>query len=335
MREARQIVFMGSDAIALPALRLLAEEEQLQLAGVFTQPDRPSGRGKRLQANPIKEWATSNGMEILEPEKPGEVEAAWLIKNKISFGIVMAYGHLLGPSLLEAVDGQLYNLHASLLPAYRGASPVETALAEGEESTGVSLMRIVSKMDAGPLVDREAVAILENEDGPSLREKLSSACLPLLKRNLADLLAGQTKEEPQEESSVTYCRLLRKEDGRLDFSMSACRLARRVAALRAWPGCFFEFGGIRIKVGSARVATRSVDAAPGEVLGERGDALALAVGDGVLELLELQRPGGKMLSAPDFLRGFSLEPGTRLEIRLASPLVASSAGFYPKNEKTD
>ena len=335
MGETKRIVFMGSDAIALPTLRLLAEERQVELAGVFTQPDRPSGRGKRLRANPIKEWSVSNGIEVRAPERPGEAESSWLSKQQVRLVFVMAYGHILRSSLLEAVDGRFYNLHASLLPAYRGASPIETALAEGESTTGVSLMRIVRKMDAGPVVDRQAVPITADEDGPSLREKLAAACLPLLSRNLGDLLAGGVSEEPQDEQTATYCRLLRKEDGRLDFSMSAHLLARRVAALRPWPGCFLEFGDLRIKVGAARANSQPVNATPGTVLGERNGALSVAAGEGALELLELQRPGGKMLAAPDFLRGFSSLVDTCLEIHPATPLVGRKTGFSSKNEKTD
>jgi len=334
MGGLKRIVFMGSDAIALPILHFLSEQEGIELAGVYTQPDRPSGRGKRVRPNPIKEWAVANGLKVREPEKPEEAESAWLRGQEVSLVIVMAYGHLLKQSLLEAVEGRFYNLHASLLPVYRGASPVETALAEGEKATGVSLMRIVSKMDAGPLVDREVVTIEESDDGSSLREKLAAACVPLLNRNLDDLLAGRAEEQPQDDNVASYCRLLRKEDGRLDFSMPARLLVRRVAAFRVWPGCFFEVGDVRVKVGCAGAAMESVEALPGEILGERDGALALATGEGVLALRQLQRPGGKMLAASEFLRGFPLPTGTRLAIEPAFPLVAEHANFFSKNKKT-
>ncbi len=334
MGGLKRIVFMGSDAIAVPTLHFLSEQEGIELAGVYTQPDRPSGRGKRLRPNPIKEWVVANGLKVREPEKPGEAESIWLREQKVSLVIVMAYGHLLKQSLLEAVEGRFYNLHASLLPVYRGASPVETALAEGEKTTGVSLMRIVSKMDAGPVVDREEVSIAESDDGPSLREKLAVACVPLLNRNLKDLLADRAKEQPQDDNVASYCRLLRKEDGRLDFSMPARRLVRRVAAFRAWPGCFFEVGEVRVKVGSAGATMESVEAPPGEILGECDGALALATGEGVLALRHLQRPGGKMLAAPEFLRGFPLLAGMRLASKSALPLVAGKPSFFSKNEKT-
>ena len=211
---------------------------------------------------------------------------------------------------------------------------METALAEGEQATGVSLMQIVSKMDAGPLVDREKVSIAESDDGSSLREKLAAACVPLLNRNIKDLLAGRAKEQPQVDNAASYCRLLRKEDGRLDFSMRARRLTRRVAAFRAWPGCFFEVGDVRVKVDVASAIMKSGDAPPGEILGERDGALEIATGEGVLALRQLQRPGGKMLATPEFLRGFSLPAGTKLAIETALPLVAGKPSFFSKSEKT-
>ncbi len=321
MGEKKRIIFMGSDAIALPTLTLLAEEKQVELVAVFTQPDRPSGRGKRLRANPIKEWSVSNGMQVREPERPGETDAQWLSEQRVDLAIVMAYGHILSAALLQSTGGRIYNLHASLLPAYRGASPVETALAEGDSNTGVSLMRLVQKMDAGPLVDQELVSIDADDDGPFLRQKLAAACLPLLSRNLPDLLNGEVREEPQDDQAATYCRLLRKDDGRLDFSKSAHLLARQVAAFRSWPGCFMELGDLRIKVGSARHNSQPVDASPGTVLGESDGALSVATGDGSLELLELQRPGGKMLAAPEFLRGYPSLLDACMEIFPATPLV--------------
>ena len=335
MGRFKRIAFMGSDAIALPALRFLKEDGRAELAGVFTQPDRPAGRGKRLQLNPVKEWSLANGIECLAPEKPGKAEAVWLQKLEVSLVIVMAYGHLLKPSLLEAVGGRVFNLHTSLLPAYRGASPVETCLAEDEKISGVSLMRIVAKMDAGPLLDHETVDIQDGEDGPALREKLASVCPSLLQRNLDDLLEDRSKEEKQDEEKATYCRMLRKEDGKLDFSMPSRLLARRVAAFKAWPGCFFEFGDLRIKVGAAHALSDSSACAPGEIIGELDGALHLSTGDGVLAVLQMQRPGGKMLDASAFLRGFPLAKGIRLPIVRNAPLVGESVDFLKKNKYPD
>jgi methionyl-tRNA formyltransferase len=183
-------------------------------------------------------------------------------------------------------------------------------------------------MDAGPVIDSEKTPIAEEEDGSSLRKKLGLACIPLLERNLANLFADRASEEPQDDQIASYCRRLSKMDGNLDFSLSAHCLARRVAAFRAWPGCFFEMEGVRIKVGSASAMPAEPDAVPGEILDEVDGCLRLATGKGVLVLRELQRPGGSMLPAPDFLRGFPLPTGTKLPTVSGAPLVAEKPSFF-------
>lgn len=303
-----RVVFYGSDAIALPSLDFLAGEgaASCELVGVLTQPDRPSGRGKKLRANPVKAWAAEKGLPVCEPEKPGEAEVKWA--RRADLALVMAYGHILSRSLLDAPACGTFNLHGSLLPAYRGASPAETALALGERETGVTLMRVVPRMDAGPLVDAEAVVIEPEADGPSLRADLAAACVPLLRRNLSDLLVGEAGETPQDEVSATYCRKLRKADGLLDFRAPAPVLARRVAAFRGWPGSRFVCGDVVVKVGNAQ-ALEAPALASGEVGEAEGFPLVVGAGRGALALLELQRPGGRMMPAADFLRGFPLSAG--------------------------
>ena len=172
---------MGSDAIAVPVLKYLAEEasHRVSVAGVFSQPDRPKGRGKHLQPNPLAAAAQELGLPLLQPEKPGTQEAEWLERHGVRLVFVMAYGHLLRKHLLAAPALGYVNFHASLLPKYRGASPVESAVASGERETGVSLMRIVPKMDAGPVLDMESVAVEPLDTGASVREKLAAATVPL------------------------------------------------------------------------------------------------------------------------------------------------------------
>ncbi len=303
-----RLVFYVSDAIALPSLDFLLGEgaDSYELVGVLTQPDRPSGRGKKLRPNPVKAWAAEKGLPVREPEKPGEAEVKWA--RRADLALVMAYGHILSRSLLDAPACGTFNLHGSLLPAFRGASPAETALALGEKETGVTLMRVVPRMDAGPLVDAEAVTVKPDADGPSLRLELAAACVPLLRRNLPAFLAGEAAETPQDEASATYCRKLRKADGTLDFRASAPVLARRVAAFRGWPGSRFTCGDVVVKVGDAQ-ALEVPALAPGEVGETEGFPLVVGTGRGSLALLELQRPGGRMMPAADFLRGFPLSPG--------------------------
>ena len=315
---------MGSDAIAVPVLQYLAVEaaDKVVVAGVFSQPDRPKGRGKKLQPNPLAAAAQELGLSLLQPEKPGVSEAEWLEAQGVELVFVMAYGHILRKRLLAAPALGFVNFHASLLPEYRGASPVETAVACGEAETGVSLMRIVPKMDAGPVLDTEAVTIESLDTGASVREKLSAATIPLLARNLDALLSGEGAFVEQNESAATYCRKLEKADGQLDFAAPARELAARINGLDPWPGCFCEVGETRIKVRQALVldgegqgdaAGSASSQVPGEVLAASRDGVDVATGDGVLRVTQLQRPGGKMLPARDFLSGFELAPGTRLQ----------------------
>lgn len=320
---------MGSDAIAVPMLKYLAEEasHQVSVAGVFSQPDRPKGRGKHLQPNPLAAAAQELGLPLLQPEKPGAEEAEWLERHGVRLVFVMAYGHLLRKRLLAAPALGYVNFHASLLPKYRGASPVESAVASGEHETGVTLMRIVPKMDAGPVLDTEAVAVEPLDTGASVREKLAAATVPLLARNLATLLSGEADFKDQDESAATYCRKLEKADGQLDFSASASVLAARINGLDPWPGCFCDVGETRLKLRQALALGEAISlksAAPGEIIDAGTDGVDIATGNGVLRILQLQRPGGKMLPACDFLRGFDLPEGTRLTGGEMRPLTGGA-----------
>ena len=317
------VVFYGSDAIALPSLDFFLREASsaCELVGVITQPDRPSGRGKKMRSNPVKEWAIENGIKILDPEKPLDPEVTWLRQEGVVLAMVMAYGHILSSALLNAPVAGTFNLHGSLLPAYRGASPVETALAQGEKETGVTLMRVVSRMDAGPIVDSEITPIAPDDDGPRLREKLSSACIPLLRRNLPALLAGEATETSQNEKAATYCRKLRKTDGALDFSVPAAVLARRVSAFRGWPGSWFDVQGVRVKVGSVKIVESCGDRVPGQVFLPSSREVVIATPEGALSLLELQRPGGRMMPTAEFLSGFPFAEGELVGSQTLSELL--------------
>jgi methionyl-tRNA formyltransferase len=319
------VVFYGSDAIALPSLDFFLREasSSCELVGVITQPDRPSGRGKKMRSNPVKVWAGENGIKILDPAKPLEPEVTWLRQEGVVLAMVMAYGHILSSALLDAPDAGTYNLHGSVLPAYRGASPVETALAQGEKETGATLMRVVSRMDAGPIVDTEITPIAADDDGPRLREKLSVACVPLLRRNLSALLAGEATETPQDEKAATYCRKLRKSDGALDFYSPAAVLVRRVSAFRGWPGSWFEVQGVRVKVGSVKVVESCGEIVPGQVILPSPREVAIGTTEGALSLLELQRPGGRMMPTAEFLSGFPLSEGEFVASQTLSELLLS------------
>jgi len=319
-----RLVFLGSDPIALPTLDLLAGEgrDLAELVAVFTQPDRPHGRGQKLEPGPIKRWAQARGLPVFQPERLGPDDAARVRELGADAALVMAFGQLLKDDFLATPRLGVFNLHTSLLPKYRGASPATVAIAGGEAETGVTFMRVVRKLDAGAIVEQQRVPIGPHETTASLEAALGVAAAPLTARCLAALRAGTLASREQDEAQVSYCRRLAKTDGVLDYSRPAAELARRVNAMMPWPGCSVEIAGTPVKLGLAEAATSGCGAAvPGTVLAPEFDALPVATADGVLRLLRLQRPGGKMLPAAEFLRGFTVPAGTVLASQPMPPLV--------------
>jgi methionyl-tRNA formyltransferase len=316
----KKIIFCGSDAIALPMLNYLSRLNGVSVLGVLSQPDRRSGRGRKLQPNPIKEWALESGVEVQTPIKPSTQENEWIKERDVDLVLVMAYGHILSQEFLDSAKYGCYNLHASLLPSYRGASPIETSLACGEKETGVTLMRMVRQMDAGPIIDQESVPITVDDTGASLRNKLAKTCVPVIDRNLTELLSGEAKEREQDPNQITYCRKLVKEDSHFDFSLTAEELEWRSRAFRAWPGSVFFYEDIPLRVGECKISDPK-QLRSGELIVENSK-LMLGTGEGTLEILLLQKPGGKMLVVSDFLRGFSIKQPCQITFPSNSPLVS-------------
>jgi methionyl-tRNA formyltransferase len=320
MSTPLRLVFLGSDAIALPLLEWLvtAGHSQAQIVGVLTQPDRAVGRGQKIQPNAIKTWALTRGLPVLQPEKLTEYVRLQLAAFQPDVSLVMAYGHILRDDFIATPRLDTLNLHTSLLPKYRGASPIQAAVACGERETGVSLMRIVRRLDAGPVADVERVPIKALDTAGDIEAKLSAACVPLVARALPKLAGGELAFREQDEQSATFCRKLEKEDGVLDFAVPAAALAARINGLFPWPACAVEIAGQSIKLGLADAAPEKCDllrnSSPGEVV-SADEGLLIATGDGVLRLRRLQRPGGKMLAAAEFLRGFPVAVRTRLASR--------------------
>ncbi|MDR0535310.1 MAG: hypothetical protein LBG65_03005 [Puniceicoccales bacterium] len=345
-----RFAFFGSDEIALPALdAILAESERggfrCEIPLVVSQPDRPSGRGREVRANAVVRWARERGILFLQPERPGPEVTFSLREHGCDAALVMAYGCILKPDLLNGPPLGVFNLHASLLPQFRGASPIEAAITAGLSQTGVCLQRVVAKLDAGPVVDAERVELLPDETRASLREKIAAACIPLLRRTLPGIASRAVAGGPQDEAQATYARKITREDSGIDFTAPAREIAARVRALQPWPGVVLPWDeGTVLKIGSAvaespdmwRVpgatdamhgvranACEDSAAAPGTVLpdvpmasgGAFSDGLRIATGRGVLRVLQLQRPGGKMLPAAQFLLGFPIRAGHRFPSR--------------------
>lgn len=329
-----RLVFLGSDAIALPLLDWLAGEGSAvaRIVAVYTQPDRPVGRGQKIAANAIKTWALARAIPVHQPEKLTDDVRVQLAAFQPDVALVMAYGHILRDAFIATPRLGTLNLHTSLLPRYRGASPIQTAVASGERETGVTLMRIVRQLDAGPLADVEPVPVAPLDTALEVEAKLAAACVPLVARALPRLAAETLTFAEQDHARATFCRKLEKEDGALDFAAPAATLAARINGLFPWPACSVEIGGQPVKFGLAEVAAErettpgvaTVSTPAGTVLGADTDGLRIATGEGVLRVRRLQRPGGKMLPAAEFLRGFPLAAGTVLPSRPLPALVAAA-----------
>ena len=323
---SQSLIFMGSDSIALPVLEAIREGRcgPGSIDAIYTQPDRPRGRGKKIDANEIKLWAKENEIPVFQPSKVGKEERLDIQAINPSVILVMAYGHLLSHKLLDVPHRGVWNLHTSLLPKYRGASPIQAALASGESATGVSLMKVVRKMDAGPILDSEKVSVGKEDTALVLERKLSLISAHLVERNLGRIMSGDVYPVEQLEEDATYTRKLAKNDGELDFHRPASELACRINGLYPWPASNFEYEGAIIKVGLADFKDeQELESSIGEILGMGEQGLEVCCGRGILCLKRLQRPGGKMMDAADFRRGFELPAGGRLPSKRMSTLVAS------------
>lgn len=297
-----RVVFMGSPAFAVPALEALAGT--YPVIGVVTQPDRPAGRGSRLRPPPVKVTAERLGLPVFQPEKVAAPDAlehlrAWA-PDVI---IVAAFGQILPPALLSLPPRGCLNLHASLLPRWRGAAPIAAAILAGDTVTGVTLMQMDEGVDTGPILARREEPIRPDDTTGSLTERLARVAAELLMDVLPDYLAGKVRPVPQPEEGVTYCRPLKKADGRLDWTRPAVELERRVRAVTPWPGAFTFWQGQMVKVlRAAPLPDWSGPELPGTVV-PLGEGAAVVAGQGALQLLEVQMAGKNPLPIEAFLRG--------------------------------
>lgn len=317
---------MGSDSIAIPLLDWLvgAGSELVEIKCVYTQPDRAVGRGQRITPNAIKRWAIEHEISVRQPERLTPAERELLASEQPDVALVMAYGHILRDAFIDTPRLGTLNLHASILPSYRGASPIQSAIAAGARETGVSLMRIVRELDAGPVADIERCAIDPTDTAIEVEAKMASACVPLVARNLGSFRDGTLSFVEQAHAEATFCRKLTKTDGAIDFTAPARTLAARINGLHPWPGCRVEYDGQVLRLGGA-LAQPALEpcssAEPGTILDTAGGTLAVATGEGVLALTRLQRPGARMLPAAEFRRGFDMPAGTKFVSQPMAELV--------------
>ena len=304
----RRLVLLGSDEIALPAFAAARALPDTEVVAVYSQPDRPAGRGQEVRANPVAAWARAEGLMLLQPEKLEAADAVHLISLQADLGVVMAYGQLLKDDFLAAPRLGFVNFHGSLLPELRGATPVEGALALGLAETGVSLQQVVRKLDAGPLHASARTKVQVGEGRSALRARLGVIAGELAAA-LPSVLAATSVAVPQDEAKVTYARRLTRADAPLDFRQPAVVLRQRILSVEGWPGSTFDHRAALIKVGAATVEDSLAAAAPGTIVAADRAGVRIACGQGTLVVTHLQRPGGKMLPAGEFLAGYPLVVG--------------------------
>ena len=295
-----KIVFMGSPDFSLSALRLLNEHHQV--VGVVTQPDRASGRGRELKAPPVKALALELNIPVIQPEKLREPEAMQQLREwNPDLIVVAAFGQLLKKDVLDLPKYGCINIHASLLPRWRGAAPINAAILTGDEETGVTIMKMDVGLDTGPMLAMKKIRIRRDDTAGSIFQTLSTLGANLLIETLPEYIAGNITPTPQSEEGSTYAPMLKKQDGFLDFTRPAIELERRVRAMNPWPGAWFEWNGNVLKVLRA-----SVSGAEGLGIGSRlivEGRPAIMSADGALVLDEVQPSGKKMMPGKSFLSG--------------------------------
>jgi methionyl-tRNA formyltransferase len=304
-------VFMGTPEFALPTLEGLIESG-VDLQAVYTQPDRPKGRGKQVAQPPVKILAQHRGIPVRQPLKLRDpAVVAELKKLSPDLIVVVAYGQILPKSVLEIPRYGCINVHASLLPRYRGAAPINQAVMDGEEVTGVTTMLMDVGLDTGDMLIRHSTPIGFEETAGELHDRLSLLGRQAMEETLARLCAGTLEAEPQDDARSCYAPMLKKEDGLIDWNKSAGEIHNLVRGLDPWPGAYTHLGGEVLKI--ARTLPEPGEGEAGTLLSAGPEGVRIACGEGVLRVRELQLPGKRRLPAAEFLRGRSLSPGTSLE----------------------
>lgn len=309
-----KVVFAGTPNFAQPSLQALIAHPTCDVIAVYTQPDRPAGRGKKLQPSAVKQLAQSHGILVLQPASLSAAAAiATLQTLSPDLIVVSAYGLLLPPAVLAIPKLGCANVHASMLPRWRGAAPVERAIEAGDKVTGVTLMQMAATLDTGAVLANLEVAIDNDDTAGSLRHKLALAGSVLLGKSLDDIVAGKLVATPQDEAQAVYAHKLNRAESACDWRQSAQLLACKIRALNPWPTVTTRLQGLSIKLLSATPENDAADALPGQILTINKGGIRVATGGGVLSLTQLQKAGGKPMSAQAFLNGVAVNLGDRFD----------------------
>lgn len=307
-----RLVFMGTPDFAVPALKKLLKNREEVLA-VFTQPDRPKGRGRRPAQSPVKETALAHTLPLFQPETlkdPAVQESLSALRPDLL--IVVAYGLLLPKDVLEIPAWGSINVHASLLPRFRGAAPIQWAILSGERETGITTIRLDTGLDTGDMLLQERVPVEPGETAQTLHDRLAGLGADLLLQTLRALRAGTLQPTPQDPGTATYAPPLKKSQGRIDWRLPARELDCLVRGLTPWPRAFTSLKGKRLIIHRAQPLEGGASGEPGTILSFEDDRIQVLTGQGMLALMEVQLEGHRRLTGRDFLKGFPLQVGERL-----------------------
>jgi methionyl-tRNA formyltransferase len=320
MSKTLRIIFMGSPDWALPALEALHQSSHRLLA-VITQPDKAAGRGQKKTPCAVAERARELNLNLLQPNKIKDPDFLQSLQDfKADLIVVVAYGRILSKEILDLPTHGCWNLHFSLLPRYRGAAPVQWAIAKGETKTGVSLIKLVEELDAGPVLKQVAEQIHEDDSTKSLGMRLTQIGASLLKKALKELIDGNLMKTEQDHNDASLAPILKKEDGRIDWNISAKEINARMRAFNPWPGTYAivdapgsHVDKERLKIYIAQVIDLEANVSAGTIISKKaGEGLVVKCGKGAVKLLEVQLAGKKRMSAEDFTRGVALPEKARL-----------------------
>lgn len=295
----KRIIFAGTPVFATPCLNALLHSKH-EVCAVYTQPDRPAGRGRKLQASPVKQLALTHGCSVYQPTSLKDPEAqATLAELQADLMVVVAYGLLLPQAVLDLPRLGCVNVHASLLPRWRGAAPIQRAVLAGDQTTGITLMQMAAGLDTGPMLAHAHCDINPTDTSSSLHDRLADLGAELLAQHLDHL--EQLIPEPQDETKTCYAAKLEKAEAQLDWQASASELDRKVRAFNPWPVAQAEINAQTLRIWAATPLSMHHNAAPGTVLQASPDGLDMACGEGVLRVLNVQKPGGRAMPVRDFL----------------------------------
>lgn len=307
-----KVIFMGTPDFAVGTLKSLIASAH-EVTAVVTQPDKPKGRGKAMQFPPVKAVAVEAGIPVLQPRRVREPETVEAIRNiEADVIVVVAFGQIIPKEILAMKKYGCINVHASLLPKYRGAAPIQWAVIDGEKESGVTTMQMDEGLDTGDMLLKAVVPLEKDETGGSLFDKLSSTGAELLLETLAGLEDGTVVPEKQGESPTAYAKMLKKEMGLIDWTKSAGEIERLVRGLNPWPSAYSHLNGKTLKIWRAEAEERDSEKEPGTVVCISKEGFGVQTGKGILKIRELQLEGKKRMDAGAFLRGYQMEEGMKL-----------------------